>query len=77
MRPTDFSSSKNPFYLAMRTNETAFQSFMRKQLGVDKLGQMLKAMAKEAVFPEHKIINEPLSSQIPGPKTSNCKHSIH
>ncbi|KAH3777473.1 hypothetical protein DPMN_178920 [Dreissena polymorpha] len=29
---------------------------MRKQLGVNKLGQMLKAMAKDAVFPEHKRI---------------------
>ncbi|KAH3777452.1 hypothetical protein DPMN_178898 [Dreissena polymorpha] len=29
---------------------------MRKQLGVNKLAQMLKAMAKEAVFPEHKGI---------------------
>ncbi|KAH3818487.1 hypothetical protein DPMN_120208 [Dreissena polymorpha] len=56
MRPSDFSSSKHPFYLAIRTKDTASQWFMRKQLGVNKLGQMLKAMAKEAVFPEHKRI---------------------
>ncbi|KAH3804156.1 hypothetical protein DPMN_132438 [Dreissena polymorpha] len=32
------------------------QCFMRKQSGVNKLGQMLKAMTKDAVFPEHKRI---------------------
>ncbi|KAH3884644.1 hypothetical protein DPMN_008628 [Dreissena polymorpha] len=55
MRPSDFSS-KNLFNLAIRTNDTASQWFLRQQLGVNKLGQMLKAMAKDAGFLKHKRI---------------------
>ncbi|KAH3736725.1 hypothetical protein DPMN_043298 [Dreissena polymorpha] len=56
MRPSDFSSDQHPFYLATRTIDTASQWFLRQLLGVNKLGQMLKAMAKDAGFPEHKRI---------------------
>ncbi|KAH3782214.1 hypothetical protein DPMN_160126 [Dreissena polymorpha] len=56
MRPSDFFSDQHPFYLATRTIDTASQWFLRQQLGVNKLGQMLKAMAKDAGFPEHKRI---------------------
>jgi len=56
MRPSDFSSDQHPFYLAKRTTDTAFQWFLRQPVGVNKLGQMLKAMAKDAGFPEHKRI---------------------
>ncbi|KAH3811617.1 hypothetical protein DPMN_140029 [Dreissena polymorpha] len=49
----DFSSNQHPFYLAIRTIDTASQWFLRQQLGVNKLGQMLKAMAKDVGFTEH------------------------
>ncbi|KAH3844839.1 hypothetical protein DPMN_087103 [Dreissena polymorpha] len=52
MRPSDFSS-KHLFNLA---NDTASQWFLRRQLGVNKLGQILKAMAKDAGFLKHKRI---------------------
>ena len=55
MHPSDFSS-KHLFYLAIRTNDTASRWFLRQQLGVNKLGQMLKAMAKDAGFLKHKRI---------------------
>ncbi|KAH3741088.1 hypothetical protein DPMN_047806 [Dreissena polymorpha] len=55
MRPSDFSS-KHLLNLAIRTNDTASQWFLRQQLGVNKLGQMLKAMAKDAGFLKHKRI---------------------
>ncbi|KAH3841025.1 hypothetical protein DPMN_114485 [Dreissena polymorpha] len=55
MRPSDFSS-KHLFNLAIRTNDTASQWFLRQQLGVNKLGQMLKAIAKDAGFLKHKRI---------------------
>ncbi|KAH3755116.1 hypothetical protein DPMN_189801 [Dreissena polymorpha] len=42
--------------MAMRTNDTASQWFIRQKLGVNKLGQMLKTKAKDAGFPEHKRI---------------------
>ncbi|KAH3869397.1 hypothetical protein DPMN_032561 [Dreissena polymorpha] len=58
MCPSDFSSSKHPFYLAMSTNYTASQWFLRQQLGVNKLGQMLEAMAKDAGFLKHKRITK-------------------
>ncbi|KAH3868207.1 hypothetical protein DPMN_031347 [Dreissena polymorpha] len=50
------SSSDHPFYLTIRTNGTASQWVLRQQLGVNKLGQMLKAMAKDVGFPKHKRI---------------------
>ncbi|KAH3779095.1 hypothetical protein DPMN_180574 [Dreissena polymorpha] len=55
MRPSDLSS-KHLFNLEIRTNDTASQWFLRQQLGVNKLGQMLKAMAKDAGFLKHKRI---------------------
>jgi len=55
MHPSDFSS-KHLFNLAIRTNDTASRWFLRQQLGVNKLGQMLKAMAKDSGFLKHKRI---------------------
>ncbi|KAH3753742.1 hypothetical protein DPMN_188391 [Dreissena polymorpha] len=55
MCPSDFSS-KHLSNLAIRTNDTASQWFLRQQLGANKLGQMLKAMAKDASFLKHKRI---------------------
>ncbi|KAH3715644.1 hypothetical protein DPMN_058356 [Dreissena polymorpha] len=55
MRPYDFSFD-HPFYLAIRPLDTASQWFLRQQSGVNKLGQMLKAVAKDVGFPEHKRI---------------------
>ncbi|KAH3721453.1 hypothetical protein DPMN_064377 [Dreissena polymorpha] len=49
MCPSDFSS-KHLSNLAIRTNDTASQWFLRQPLGVNKLGQMLKAMAKDTGF---------------------------
>ncbi|KAH3855587.1 hypothetical protein DPMN_098156 [Dreissena polymorpha] len=51
MRPSDFPPEQHPFYLAIRTIDTASQRFLRQQLGVNKLGQMLNVMAKDAGFP--------------------------
>ncbi|KAH3792365.1 hypothetical protein DPMN_145860 [Dreissena polymorpha] len=50
---------------------------MRKQLGVNKLGQMLNAMTKEAVFPEHKSITNHAVRKFLVQKPSKCKHSTH
>ncbi|KAH3800071.1 hypothetical protein DPMN_153696 [Dreissena polymorpha] len=68
MRPSDFSLDQHPFYLAIRTLDTAFLWFLRQQVCVNKQGQMLKAMAKKRRLSRAQENNESLSSQIPGSK---------
>ncbi|KAH3730535.1 hypothetical protein DPMN_056525 [Dreissena polymorpha] len=76
MRPSDLSSDQHPVYLAIRTIDTASQWFLRQQLGVNKLGQMPKAIAKDAGFSEHKRITNHSVCKFLVQKLQ-CKHSTH
>ncbi|KAJ8311334.1 hypothetical protein KUTeg_010689 [Tegillarca granosa] len=60
LRPADFCKSGDPFYLAVVTNNKSpamnEKWFLRAPIGVNKLQNIMKLMAKEACLPQNKRI---------------------